>query len=186
VVTPANDRLSGLASALQRGVGNPIENGLDVEGASVIMKKTRTTHGVMDTARYTELKTILEERRREIVGEVQARIKNVRAEGAGGMMQTVEMGDSSEADVQDDIEFALIQMKAETLQKIDQALVRLEEGDYGYCFECGEDISQQRLRALPFALRCKDCEEAREIAAQRERVMSQRRGAASLFVDLSS
>ena len=150
------------------------------------MKKTKTTHGVMDTGRYTELKTILEERRREIVGEVQTRIKNVRAEGAGSIMHTVEMGDSSEADVQDDIEFALIQMKAETLQKIDQALVRLEEGDYGYCFECGEEIAQQRLRALPFALRCKDCEEAREIAAQRERVLSQRRGAASLFVDLSS
>ena len=150
------------------------------------MKKAKVTHGVMDTERYTELKGILEERRREIVGEVQSRIKNVRTEGASGIMHTVEMGDAAEADVHDDIEFALIQMKAETLQKIDQALVRLEEGQYGYCFECGEDISQQRLRALPFALRCKDCEEAREIAQQRERLSSQRRGASSLFVDLSS
>ena len=150
------------------------------------MKKTQVTHGVMDNGRYTELKSILEERRREIVGEVQARMKNVRTEGAGSIMHTVEMGDASEADVHDDIEFALIQMKAETLQKIDQALVRLEDGDYGYCFECGEDISQQRLRALPFALRCIECEEAREQAANRERMLSQRRGGASLFVDLSS
>ena len=150
------------------------------------MKKKNSTHGVMDNGRYTELKSILEERRREIVGEVQARMKSVRTEGAGGIMHTVEMGDASEADVHDDIEFALIQMKAETLQKIDQALVRLEDGDFGYCYECGEDISEQRLRALPFALRCKDCEEARENAAQRERLLSQRRGAASLFIDLSS
>lgn len=149
------------------------------------MKKANIAHGVMDTSRYTELKAILEERRREIVGDVQTRIKNVRTEGAGGMMQSVEMGDAAEADVHDDIEFALIQMKAETLQKIDHALVRLEEGDFGYCFECGEEISQQRLRALPFALRCKDCEEARELAVQRDRVLSQRRGAISLFADTS-
>jgi RNA polymerase-binding transcription factor DksA len=54
-------------------------------------------------------------------------------------------------------------MKAETLNKrINEALNRLEEGKYGYCFECGEEISEARLRALPFAVRCKDCEEARE------------------------
>jgi len=61
-------------------------------------------------------------------------------------------------------------MKAETLQKINEALARLEEGKYGYCFECGEEIAEQRLRALPFAVRCKDCEEAREVAEQRERI----------------
>ena len=46
---------------------------------------------------------------------------------------------------------------------------RLEEGTYGDCFECGDEISEPRLRALPFAVRCKDCEEARETAEQRER-----------------
>ena len=67
-----------------------------------------------------------------------------------------------------------------------EALARLEDGTYGYCFECGEEIAQQRLRALPFALRCKDCEEAREMAENRERLMAARRGAASLFFDSSS
>jgi DnaK suppressor protein len=140
----------------------------------------------MDSGRYNELKRILEERRREIQGDVQTRIKHVRAEGGGGIMQTVEMGDASEADVHDDIEFALIQMKAETLKRIEAALGRLDDGEYGYCSECGDEIAEQRLRALPFALRCKDCEQAREIAQQRQRLSSQRRGVASLFVDLSS
>jgi len=63
-----------------------------------------------------------------------------------------------------DIEFALIQMKAETLDQINQALSRLDEGAYGYCLECGEEIPERRLRALPFAIRCKDCEEALEVA----------------------
>ena len=141
----------------------------------------------MDRDRYGELKRILEGRRREILSEVHEKIKDVRAEGSGDNMHRVaDAAETSEADIQDDIEFALIQMKAETLNKINEALSRLEEGTYGHCFECGEEISEQRLRALPFAVRCKDCEEAREVAAQRERVMSQRRGASSLFIDVSS
>ena len=66
-----------------------------------------------------------------------------------------------------DIEFALIQMKAETLDQINQALSRLDEGAYGHCLECGEEIPERRLRALPFAIRCKDCEEALEVAEER-------------------
>jgi len=92
--------------------------------------------------------------------------------------------ESSEADIQEDIEFALIQMKSETLNKINDALGRLEQGQYGNCFECGEEISEKRLRALPFAVRCKDCEEAREVAEQRERQMAARRVAGSLFFDM--
>ena len=139
----------------------------------------------MDRGRYEELKSILEDRRREIVNQVQERMRDVRAEGAGATVQGVlDAAESSEADIQDEIEFALIQMKAETLNKIDEALRRLEEGSYGYCFECGEEISERRLRALPFAVRCKNCEEAREVKQQRERLMAQRRGAASLFIDM--
>lgn len=139
----------------------------------------------MERGRYEELKSILEDRRREIVSQVQGRMRDVRAEGAGATVQGVlDAAESSEADIQDEIEFALIQMKAETLNKIDEALRRLEGGSYGYCFECGEEISERRLRALPFAVRCKDCEEAREVRQQRERLMAQRRGAASLFIDM--
>ena len=139
----------------------------------------------MKRGRYDELKGILEERRREIMSEVQGRMRDVRAEGAGSTVQGVlDAAESSELDIQDEIEFALIQMKAETLNKIDEALRRLEEATYGYCFECGEEINEKRLRALPFAVRCKDCEEAREVKLQRDRLMAQRRGAASLFIDM--
>jgi DnaK suppressor protein len=139
----------------------------------------------MNRDRYAELKRILEERRREIVDQVQEKMRDVRSEGANNPDQGVlDAAESSEADIQDEIEFALIQMKAETLNKIDEALRRLDEGTFGHCFECGEEISERRLRALPFAVRCKDCEEAREVAQQRERLIAQRRGAASLFLDM--
>ena len=136
--------------------------------------------------RYEELKRILEGRRLEIMGEVQHKMRDVRAEGAAVPRQGVrDEAESSEAEIQDDIEFALLQMKAETLNKIGEALSRLQEGSYGYCYECGDEIAEQRLRALPFAVRCKSCEEAREVAHQRERVLAGRRGSASLFADLT-
>jgi DnaK suppressor protein len=137
-------------------------------------------------SRYSELKRMLEARRQEIQAEVKDKIRDVREEGTWGGKQSevLDAGESSEADIQDDIEFALIQMKSETLNKIVDALARLEQGTYGNCFECGEEIAEKRLRALPFAVRCKDCEEAREVAEQRERQMSSRRGASTLFFDM--
>ncbi len=136
--------------------------------------------------RYEELKRILEERRRKMTSEVHARMRDVRFEGGRATMQGVlDEVESSEADIQDEIEFALIQMKSETLSKIDEALQRLEVGAYGNCFECGNEIAEQRLRALPFAVRCRVCEEAQEQAA-RERTLAERRGAATLFMEFSS
>ena len=149
------------------------------------MKAARINQTAMAKERYAELKHILEDRRREILSEVQEKMRDVRAVGASGEGQGVlDAAETSEADIQDDIEFALIQMKSETLHKIEEALARLEDGSYGYCFECGDEISERRLRALPFAVRCKDCEEAREIAEQRERQLTQRRSSGFLL-DLS-
>ena len=153
------------------------------------MKKKTATKKVQAAAgrRYDDLKKILEDRRREILNEVQGKIRDVRADTSQTKLNEVfDVGESSEADIQEDIEFALIQMKAETLNKINEARARLDEGAYGNCFECGDEISEARLRALPFAVRCKDCEEAREMAAEREKIWQQRRGGASLFMDMSS
>lgn len=138
------------------------------------------------TSRYTELKKMLEDRRRELQAAVQGKMRDVRAEGTWGGKQSevFDAVESSEADIQDDLEFALIQMKSETLNKVTDALARLEQGNYGDCFECGEEIAEKRLRALPFAVRCKDCEEARENAELRERQLTQRRSAGFL-IDLN-
>lgn len=136
-------------------------------------------------SRYNELKQMLEDRRRQLMSDVQGRIRDVRSDGSKDR-EVLDQGESSEVDIQDDIEFALIQMKSETLNKINEALRRLDEGTYGNCFECGDEVAQARLRALPFAVRCKDCEEARETAEQRERLLAQRRGASTLFFDMSN
>jgi DnaK suppressor protein len=79
--------------------------------------------------------------------------------------RTIEVGDEvehSDADIQGDIECGLLGIRAETLTRIDEALVRLDAGEYGSCSQCATEISERRLRALPFAVRCKACEERRE------------------------
>ncbi|MEE2638461.1 MAG: TraR/DksA family transcriptional regulator [Acidobacteriota bacterium] len=139
------------------------------------------TQGMTDE-RYSELRSILEERCDEIAGEVKHKIRNVRTEATqAGMHRLADTSETSESDIQDDIEFALLQMKAETLTKISAALTRLEEGTYGYCYKCGDEIAEQRLRALPFAARCRECEEVRETELNRERVLESRTKAESLF-----
>jgi DnaK suppressor protein len=140
----------------------------------------------MSHSRYTELKKMLDDRRRELQAEVAGKMRGVREEGTWGgkLNEVLDAVESAEADIQEDIEFALVQMKSETLNKINDAVARLERGDYGFCYECGEEIAEKRLRALPFAVRCKDCEEARESAEQRERQLAQRRGSSSLFLDM--
>src|SRR5579862_5585964 len=155
---------------------------------SGIMKNTQQAQSEARTSRsrYSELKTMLDDRRRELQAEVQGKMRGVREEGTwGGKMNEVfDAVESAEADIQEDIEFALVQMKSETLNKVNDALTRLEHGEYGNCFDCGEEIAEKRLRALPFAVRCKDCEEAKENLEQRERQLAQRRGAAPLFFDM--
>ncbi|MBZ5557935.1 MAG: TraR/DksA C4-type zinc finger protein [Acidobacteriia bacterium] len=140
----------------------------------------------MSRTRYSELKQMLDERRREIQAQVQGKMRGVREEGSWGgkLNEVLDAVESAEADIQEDLELALVQMKSETLNKITDALTRLEQGDYGNCYECGEEIAEKRLRALPFAVRCKDCEEAKEVAERRERQLAARRGSASLFFDM--
>ena len=73
--------------------------------------------------------------------------------------------DGVQGDIQQDLDLAVIQMKAEMLHNIDAALRRLAAGSYGNCVECTREIPDDRLRALPFAARCVACENTRERGA---------------------
>jgi DnaK suppressor protein len=130
--------------------------------------------------RDIDLERMLKERRVELLNEVQFRKRDARTEHAKDFA-VLDEGENSEADIQDEIAFALIQMKTEMLNMIATALHRLKEGTYGSCSECSNDIPEPRLRALPFAVRCKRCEEALESARRWERIVAQRQSSAALL-----
>ena len=71
--------------------------------------------------------------------------------------------------------FSLLELTSRTVQGIETALQRLEVGGFGACSDCRRKISDARLRALPFAALCLDCQEKHDIVAGwRERVASTR------------
>jgi DnaK suppressor protein len=152
---------------------------------SCIMATTRRIKDWAKRTRRDDIRRILEDRHSSLAQDVHGRIRDTRTDSVAGR-EVLDEGESSEIDIQGDIEFALIQMKAETLNNIDTALHRIGEGNYGYCFECGGEITEARLRALPFAVRCRDCEEVREAIDHRERSSVQRRDLSALLVDLYS
>jgi DnaK suppressor protein len=118
--------------------------------------------------RAQNIRQLLEQRKRQLTAEMQGMIRDVRHEGRTA--RAADEQDEAEADTRSDIDLAVIQLKAETVARIDAALRRLDQGGHGDCVECGEKISIERLTALPFALRCRDCEESREKALNGGRV----------------
>ncbi len=112
--------------------------------------------------RDRELRRFLEDQRDRILNTVRLTIREGREEGAMEGAEVQDEAERSEADVQSELEFALLQMQGETLDQITEALERLDRGRYGFCRDCGASISAQRLQALPFATRCRGCEQKRE------------------------
>jgi DnaK suppressor protein len=112
----------------------------------------------VDRERYNTLKAMLEERRNEI----QEKLRSLRETMPLEASQTADAEEQSVNDFVRDIDWALTQMKAESLGKIDQAILRLEEGTYGTCEDCDQEIASARLKAVPFADRCIRCQELLE------------------------
>jgi DnaK suppressor protein len=139
---------------------------------------TKTTINQTTDTRERDLRQMLHDRRREMEGDVRMRIRDARTDRAAEVCDGL---DHSDAAMQEDIDFALIQMKAETLARVDEALARIDTGHYGCCFACGGEIAEKRLRALPFAGRCTACEERREQVQRRGRQPARRRAHLSLF-----
>jgi len=121
--------------------------------------------GSSNQERYVLLRSMLEERRREVHDKLRSLRETIPVDAA-------DVRDAEERSVDDfvtEVDFALMQMKSETLKRIDQAMSRLDQGTYGRCEECNREISANRLAALPFAALCRECQENAESTARAER-----------------
>jgi DnaK suppressor protein len=114
--------------------------------------------------RYQALKAMMESRAQELHQGLRALLS--------GPADPVEVRDPEEwgrTSAEQDVDLTLMEMQAETCRRIDEALQRLENGTYGSCEECDEEIPQARLQALPFATLCRTCQELQEDAPLVER-----------------
>ena len=70
--------------------------------------------------------------------------------------------DLAQADAEQDLELAMSEREQAELEAIEQALARLEAGEYGLCTDCGAAIGAARLSANPIASRCISCQTEHE------------------------
>ena len=60
------------------------------------------------------------------------------------------------------VQLAVSENESRQLTLIDEALLRIEDDEYGQCQNCEKDINQKRLAAIPWARYCLDCQELLE------------------------
>lgn len=111
----------------------------------------------MTNEQIRELRESLEEQRRAV-------LKDVDRHAAVGKGAGVIADETERADViaENMVEHALGYSEAKLLEKIDHALERLDEGHYGICEGCGQEINIERLKAKPSVSLCITCQEKKE------------------------
>ena len=115
----------------------------------------------MEQSFLDEMKKTLMEQRNTILESLASQSEDMK-----GLIKTVDSGDEADvaADVIDrNLLTALGTQDSKRLQQIDNALDRIRQGKYGKCVKCGNEIPQERLKVLPYALMCMTC------ASQEER-----------------
>lgn len=114
----------------------------------------------MDQAFLKRMKEHLLEQRKTLLESLADQSEDLK-----GLVKTVESGDEADvaADVIDrNLLTAIGTQDANRLQQIDNALERINQNTYGICIKCGQEIPQERLEVLPYALMCISCASAEE------------------------
>ena len=129
-----------------------------------------------DEARNEELRKILIGLRDEIVSKIAQEMGTKLDEDPRmSTLSAMDIGDLSQLDLDEDIDYTLRNMHIDRLREIENALDRLEEGTYGICEDCGAAIKLARLKVLPFTTYCVQCRERREQMGQRSKLKQMRR-----------
>ena len=111
----------------------------------------------LDAQQLTVLKAILEQRRTELAG---AAHDEVTAGARDLAVQEVETSPADKATVRllNDLALEAADLHATQLRTIRRALAKFDDGSYGLCEECGNDIGFSRLQARPEARLCITCQ----------------------------
>lgn len=100
---------------------------------------------------------------REVAGEVTTHRDEGFALGTDGIQDP---GDEAANTYTRQLLLGLSERERDVLRQIDGALDRLDDGTYGVCEACGEEIGEARLSVLPYATLCVECKSNQEIGAR--------------------
>jgi len=106
-----------------------------------------------------ELQATVDKRRAALHAEVYQGLDKVRADRLEDLAgASPDPGDESVASLISDLDQADTSRDLAELHRLDAARSRIEDGSYGTCIDCGQDIGFERLRANPGAERCINCQ----------------------------
>ena len=114
-----------------------------------------------------QFKKLLLEKRCLLVGDVsaleRAALKQNRQDASGDLSKMpLDMADIGSDNYEQEFTLGLIENEQATLREIDEALERIEKGEYGKCRQCGNPIVKTRLKAKPHATLCIECRRQQE------------------------
>jgi RNA polymerase-binding protein DksA len=118
------------------------------------------------TVDLEQFRARLEDERKRVLDA----IENIHTENPGSLGDETEeltfqdnhMGDVATATFDREMASTLEENSTQVLGAIEGALVRIEEGTFGVCQQCGKPIAEERLEALPWATLCIDCKRKQE------------------------
>jgi len=121
-------------------------------------RKTKATRRIANPARAESLVEVLDQARDEALARMRVLRKEEQEVAVELPADGLDVARSLE-DVETDA--GLIERYEYRLRDIDAAFSRLERGRYGICEKCKQEIPVERLRAVPFAAYCIDCQTKR-------------------------
>lgn len=125
------------------------------------------------TARMTDaersgLAKALRTRRKTLGAEIAAKLETQDNPALLGLRNRMEETDDwAVADLETALDVAEVSRDAGELRDVENALLRMNDGTYGECVDCGKSIPYARLEANPSAARCIACQERVEAAQRR-------------------
>ncbi|MBV9183803.1 MAG: TraR/DksA family transcriptional regulator [Acidobacteria bacterium] len=114
----------------------------------------------MDVKQLKQLTQIFEQQRLEVLSSISRLEQEARAQVEDGPQ---DLGDLSVSTLSKEFLFQQLTASRNRLGKLETALQRVRKGDFGQCLNCGSDIGMKRLKAVPWAEYCRDCQEALEL-----------------------
>lgn len=109
---------------------------------------------------YEQLKKTLLKRKEELASSFKNHVEELPDTGMEGVA-----GDSSDrasADYTSEMFGVLLERQAGTLEEVERALTKMEKGEFGICEACEKSIPSKRIKALPWARFCLECQQVHD------------------------
>ncbi|HXE96063.1 MAG TPA: TraR/DksA C4-type zinc finger protein [Dongiaceae bacterium] len=124
--------------------------------------------------KWQEIRLILEKLKEDTIREIRKSVK-IGTEAVAAIEPGGDIYDQASSERDRELGLLLGDREREKIHNIDEALLRIDEGDYGICEECDEDIPLGRLKAMPFTRHCVKCKsDLEKLQAQTKRVEEER------------